>query len=41
MTPSRTTAISPEADVRVMFVAYLVFIVGGLTYLFTIGFLQR
>jgi len=24
-----------------MFVAYLVFIVGGLTYLFTIGFLQR
>jgi hypothetical protein len=26
---------------RAMFVAYLVFIVGGLTYLFTIGFLQR
>jgi len=24
-----------------MFVAYLVFIVGGLVYLFTIGFLQR
>jgi len=24
-----------------MFAAYLVFIVGGLTYLFTIGFLQR
>jgi len=26
---------------RTMFAAYLVFIVGGLTYLFTIGFLQR
>jgi len=26
---------------RAMFVAYLVFIVGGLVYLFTIGFLQR
>jgi len=24
-----------------MFAAYLVFIVGGLTYLFTIGFLHR
>jgi len=24
-----------------MFAAYLVFIVAGLTYLFTIGFLQR
>jgi hypothetical protein len=24
-----------------MFVTYLVFIVGGLAYLFTIGFLQR
>jgi len=24
-----------------MFVLYLVFIVGGLAYLFTIGFLQR
>ena len=41
MTPSLTTATSPEADMRVMFVAYLIFIVGGLTYLFTIGFLQR
>jgi len=26
---------------RTMFVAYLVFIVAGLVYLFTIGFLQR
>jgi len=26
---------------RAMFVAYLVFIVGGLVYIFTIGFLQR
>jgi hypothetical protein len=41
MTPSRTTATSPEADMRAVFVAYLVFIVGGLAYLFTIGFLQR
>jgi len=26
---------------RAVFVTYLIFIVGGLTYLFTIGFLQR
>jgi hypothetical protein len=32
---------SQEVDVRTMFVVYLVFIVGGLAYLFTIGFLQR
>lgn len=35
------TATSPEDDVRAMFATYLVFIVAGLAYLFTIGFLQR
>jgi hypothetical protein len=35
------SATCQEVDVRAMFVAYLVFIVGGLLYLFTIGFLQR
>ena len=38
---SRSTATSREGDVRTMFVLYLVFIVAGLSYLFTIGFLQR
>jgi hypothetical protein len=38
---SRSIATSREGDVRTMFVLYLLFIVGGLSYLFTIGFLQR
>lgn len=39
MSPS--TVMSQEDDVRAMFVAYLTFVVAGLTYLFVIGFLSR
>lgn len=30
-----------ESEMRTMFTAYLVFVVAGLIYLFTMGFLQR
>lgn len=38
---SLPTATCPEGDVRTAFAAYLIFVVSGLAYLFTIGFLQR